>query len=199
MPAGPDRVNEREIVETADGEIVEEFIDTLERDSERPVNQGELARALRRTVRVSTTHSGPLPSAEYLRSIDRIVPGSAERILAMAEREQQHRHTMDSRQADIIEKDVDHNYDVTKRGQRYGLWISAFVIVIAAILALTGHPEIAAILAGVDLVGLAAVFVIGRLVRPGDGAAEGQDPAARSVEAGGTESDGPPAIDTSRS
>lgn len=108
-----------------------------------------------------------------MRSIDELIPGSAERILAMAEREQEHRHAMDARQTDIIEKDLDHNHDVTKRGQRYGLWISAFVIIISAILALTGHPEIAAILAGVDLVGLAAVFVIGRLVRLGDNLDEG--------------------------
>lgn len=43
-------------------------------------------------------YSGPLPPPETLRQYDEIVPDGAERIMAMAEREQTHRHHMNRRE-----------------------------------------------------------------------------------------------------
>lgn len=42
-------------------------------------------------------YSGPLPRPEDLAKYDQVVPGSAERIIAMAEREMAHRHEGDRR------------------------------------------------------------------------------------------------------
>ena len=54
-----------------------------------------------RGVRVSAArhelHQGPLPHPDILRLYDSVVPGLAERIVKMAEREQAHRHEMDLR------------------------------------------------------------------------------------------------------
>ena len=51
-----------------------------------------------KTVKVSEQHvySGPLPEPEALAKYDQIVPGAAERILTMAEKEMQHRHKNDN-------------------------------------------------------------------------------------------------------
>jgi uncharacterized membrane protein len=47
-------------------------------------------------VQVQGTHySGPLPPPEILAKFDQVLPGSAERIIAMAERNQAHRHTLE--------------------------------------------------------------------------------------------------------
>lgn len=43
------------------------------------------------------SHQGPLPHPDILRLYDGVVPGLAERIVKMAEREQAHRHEMDIR------------------------------------------------------------------------------------------------------
>ena len=43
--------------------------------------------------------SGPLPAPESLAKYDSVVPGSAERILAMAEKEQNHRHQTEDKAA----------------------------------------------------------------------------------------------------
>ena len=43
------------------------------------------------------SHTGPLPSPESLAAYERAIPGSGERILAMGEREQQHRHKQEAR------------------------------------------------------------------------------------------------------
>lgn len=48
-------------------------------------------------VRHETHFSGPLPRPEDLEEYDNIVPGAAERILQMAEKEMQHRHEEDSK------------------------------------------------------------------------------------------------------
>lgn len=42
-----------------------------------------------------SVHSGPLPNPEDLQKYDLIVPGSAERILKMAEEEQNYRHEIE--------------------------------------------------------------------------------------------------------
>lgn len=46
---------------------------------------------------VSRTHQGPLPPPELLHGYEQALPGAAERIVAMAEREQAHRHTQEAR------------------------------------------------------------------------------------------------------
>lgn len=47
------------------------------------------------SISISEQHSfsGPLPAPEDLEKYDRIVPGAAERILKMAEKEMEHRHS----------------------------------------------------------------------------------------------------------
>lgn len=54
-------------------------------------NQPE-QRKVKSAVQVSETYSGPLPPPEALAKYDQVVPGAAERILQMAEKEMQHRH-----------------------------------------------------------------------------------------------------------
>lgn len=43
-------------------------------------------------------YSGPIPPPESLEKYNDIVPGAAERIIGMAEKEQVHRHTIEERQ-----------------------------------------------------------------------------------------------------
>lgn len=50
-------------------------------------------------------HSGPLPAPETLAGYEHILPGAAERILQMAEREQNARITLDQTQ---LEADIEH-------------------------------------------------------------------------------------------
>lgn len=44
-------------------------------------------------MHVQKSHSGPLPDTETLEGYARIIPNGAERVMAMAEREQEFRHT----------------------------------------------------------------------------------------------------------
>lgn len=56
-----------------------------------------------------TTHSGPLPSPQDLAEYERSLPGAAERIIAMAERQQNHRIECEKLE---LTKDIGHRTEV---------------------------------------------------------------------------------------
>lgn len=118
----------------------------LERLLERP----EIKAVIRKE-----SFSGPLPPPQVLAGYDDVVAGAAERILAMAEKEQLHRHEMDST---ALLGEINND----KRGQRFGLGIAVLFGVIALVLGLSGKQWLGGIIATVDLVALVMVFVLGR-------------------------------------
>ena len=98
---------------------------------------------------------GPLPSPVLLGQYDQVLPGLAETIVRMAEREQRHRHQMDK-----IEVSAPH--ELAKRGQWFGLSVVILMLGLAVNLAWLGHAVEAAIVAGVDLSVLVVAFIYGR-------------------------------------
>ena len=49
------------------------------------------------TTMIQKVHQGPLPDPETLGGYEQILPGAAERVMQMAEREQGHRHKLEGR------------------------------------------------------------------------------------------------------
>jgi uncharacterized membrane protein len=83
-------------------------------DAEAERAPSGIAAVIRKEVRRELRFfSGPLPPPEVLREYNEIVPGSAERILQMAEREQSHRHCSETR-------DSEGSLTLAKRGQLIG-------------------------------------------------------------------------------
>lgn len=99
--------------------------------------------------------AGPLPHPSILEGYDKVIPGAAERILAMAEREQAHRHKMDSDHLSLLARE-------RSRGQTYGFAIGCVAIVAGALTATLGHPIAGSLIGGGGVAGLVAVFVIGK-------------------------------------
>lgn len=117
--------------------------------------------------------SGPMPDgAEMMRykQVDDSLPGS---IVAMAQDEQRHRHAMEKLALEGSLKE-------TRLGQVLGFSIAAFVLILSGVMALAGHPVLAGILAGIDVVGLAAVFLgthyVQRTANSGGEQPEQEDP-----------------------
>lgn len=104
-------------------------------------------------------HRGPLPSPRQLDAYERCLPGAAERIVAMAEREQGHRHATVDGFGAFRNDTLAHVKDRDARGQRLGALICAGVISLCFYMAFLGHSTAAASLAAATLVGLAGVFV----------------------------------------
>ena len=90
--------------------------------------------------------SAPLPPPDALEHYERIAPGAAERILRMAEREQEHRIESETKTLEVAAKDA-------KRGQWFGAIAIYAAIVGAVITAALGFWQVAIALVGVPLLG----------------------------------------------
>lgn len=98
---------------------------------------------------------GPFPHPQTLEQYNRVLPGAAERVFALTEREQTHRHDL---QSTAIRGAISRD----KRGQWMGYTITILVLLIAVYFAYRGNTAFAGTLITVDLVALAAIFVSGR-------------------------------------
>jgi uncharacterized membrane protein len=108
-----------------------------------------------REVRVrSTSWSGPLPAPADLQLFEEIVPGAADRILTLTEKQSEHRMSLER-------SVVSENLKQSKLGLIAGFVLSAMVIFGGIFLIYLGHDWAGGILISINLVGLAGVFVYG--------------------------------------
>ncbi len=107
-------------------------------------------------VRVSiveaASFSGPLPPPTMYREYESALPGSAERILAMVEKEQKHRIMWETTALNASGQE-------TKRGQWLGFAIAMACLGAAIFLAVSGHEVVACIALGAGAVGLVGRFL----------------------------------------
>ena len=105
-------------------------------------------------VQQSQYYSGPIPPPAVLKELEQITPGAAERIIKMAEKQQDHRHE--------IEKIV------VRSGSRDSISgilsaavISVGFLVLAGYSISLGHTSAGIAIGTIDIVVLASVFVYG--------------------------------------
>ena len=99
--------------------------------------------------------SGPLPHAADLAAYNDVQAGLADRIVRMAEREQDHRHSMDL-------QELRQPFELARRGQSYGLASLLVLAALAGYLAYLGHPGWAVVVGSIDFLAIVAVFVTGK-------------------------------------
>lgn len=105
--------------------------------------------------------SGPIPHPELLEGYERVQPGLAERIVAMAEKEQ----TM---QLECDKAYVEGPIKATRRGQWMGFAIAIVFVIAATVLGILGRTAVAITLGGGTLVALVTIFVTNRPPRRSD-------------------------------
>lgn len=74
---------------------------------------------------LSKSHSGPLPAPEDFAAYERALPGSCDRIITMAEKQQEHFYSINTKR---IEGDLEE----AKRGQNYALIIALLALTLCA-------------------------------------------------------------------
>jgi uncharacterized membrane protein len=125
----------------------------------------------------SQSFSGPLPPPELLGRYDSLCPGSADRIITVAEKESEHRRSIE--QALVrsdIEQEVRDSHEA-RRGQVCALIITLAAIVAGSFTALHGH-EIAGSIIGVGGIGgIVTSFLIGQVRRRQNGENRESPPA----------------------
>lgn len=118
--------------------------------------------ALPERVRISlieaASFSGPLPPPSMYGEYNRVLPGSADRILAMAEREQAHRVSIEGMALRASAKD-------SKLGQCFGFSLALFCVGGGVYLATQGQTIVSVALIVASAIGLAGRFLINRASR----------------------------------
>lgn len=161
---------------------IEETSKPEEEAFEGTIDEDQPHQPRHRTISKFESRSGPLPDAAELARYKAIDEDLPRQILAMAKAEQTHRHNMDHAELDLVRDDMKERSSVTRNGQWLGFGIAALVLVVSAVMALTGHEVLATVLAGIDIIGLAAVFVGTKVVQrkardePSSDDAENSDP-----------------------
>jgi Flp pilus assembly protein TadB len=94
---------------------------------------------------ISAHWSGPLPPPSELEKIDQIIPGGADRLLRMAEKEQTHR------------------MEDAKRGQYLGWSLAAGAVIAAAVVSVCHGPwQVSVALVGIPVLGAVHALIHGR-------------------------------------
>lgn len=108
-----------------------------------------------RQIIQATSHSGWLPPPSVLAEYNSVVPGLAERIIRMPEREQEHRHR-------VVEGHAQEDTRLKRRGQLFALASVVMLLSLAALLAFLGEPAWAGRIAIFGLVGVVGIFITGQ-------------------------------------
>jgi hypothetical protein len=115
---------------------------------QRPPERGGPTRPI--TNIISAHWSGPLPPPAELEKIDQIIPGGADRLLRMAEKEQTHR------------------IGDAKRGQYLGWSLAAGAVIAAAVVSLCHGPwQVSVALVGIPVLGAVQALIQGRKEKSG--------------------------------
>lgn len=101
---------------------------------------------------------GPLPPPDFLERYEGTLPGAAERILRMAERQADHRRQYEDFAIRSDSKRAD-------RGLLLGTLVAMMVLGVAAYALFLGQPLIGAAIGIADIVGIAGVYIHGTRMR----------------------------------
>jgi uncharacterized membrane protein len=104
---------------------------------------------------IQSSYRGPLPPPEHLEGYEKILPGAADRILSMAEKEQSHRHRWER-------EHLIWDGFISITGLVFG-WVLSLALAAAAVYcAVIGQPWVAGALVGVSTFGGVASLIRGR-------------------------------------
>lgn len=121
----------------------------------KPEDRRIFLRGYAQMVQVSS-FNGPIPHPETLKGYEEVLKGSADRIISMAEKEQQHRFDCENK---IISEETAR----VKRGQQFGCFLITLLIVASAVFAYMGYPKITGTIVGITILGIGSIFVLNKL------------------------------------
>lgn len=115
---------------------------------------------------MSEQASFPFPAPELLAAYEAITPGAADRIFKRIETEATHRHAMEAKALAAQIADAKAQRTAERLGQVFGLAVALFTVGAASYTAVHGAQVAGSIIGTGGLIGLVAVFIMGRRVAP---------------------------------
>lgn len=126
--------------------------------------QQSIAQSKQQTIQLTKEQrwTGPLPSPDDLRKFDQLIPGSAERIIALAEGEALHRRELEKKVLDseITDRSTVRGY--FSRGQLMGFMLAVLFLIATVWIILAGYSISGTIIGSTTLVSLVVIFVLAR-------------------------------------
>jgi uncharacterized membrane protein len=132
-------------------------------------------------IALSALHVGPLPPAEELAKYERVLPGSADRIVAMAEKEQQHRHERQAIQVRAEARD-------SGRGVIFAFLLGLAAIVGGTLTAIFSSAWAGSVISLAGISTLVGTFIYGTRMKYGRLTPKKDRPPAKGGSANGDES-----------
>ena len=99
-------------------------------------------------------YTGPLPHPAILKQYEEFIPGSAEKIFKIFEKQTRHRHFLEK-------KNLENSHNQIKTGQYLGFFICLASLISGTICALQGAILPGSLFGTAGVAGLAAVFIYG--------------------------------------
>lgn len=106
-------------------------------------------------VSATSTFSGPLPPPEDLEKYNKAVPNAAERIIQMAEKEQENRHSLQ-------QTELQYRMKLEMRGQILGFVLALLFTGATVLFAYLGHLKLALTFGAPLIIGICSIFVLRR-------------------------------------
>lgn len=159
MARKPDTQKSEESPKLPDNVKQPDFVQEIERQIGPLVNQSQKEMIISRVVmavQASEQFSGPIAHPRHLREYEDILSGAANRIITMAENEQNHNREMEK-------KIVDAQIHDQGRGMRYGMAALGLDLGLATFSGLYGQNNVlAGLLLGAGVLGVVGSFIRGR-------------------------------------
>lgn len=111
---------------------------------------------------IASSWRGPVPPASEFAEYERVLPGSAERLLKLSELGREHQREVELLIARAQIADIPAEREERKRGQLYGLIIGMTCTIGGTICIICGHPVAGTLFGSSAVIGLVSIFVLGR-------------------------------------
>ncbi|GEK07503.1 DUF2335 domain-containing protein [Schleiferilactobacillus harbinensis] len=160
-PAAPAKVGKQDpksdAQSTNDDQQLDRLLDNIPNAQRLPKEQQREIMLLMRSV--ASRYEGPIPPASELKKYEEALPGAADRIIKMAERQQEHRMSLQSKQ-------LDYSYTDSHLGIVLGFIIAVLVIGAGTYIAVTTSTGIGVSVIFGSLVALVGTFIYGSRSTP---------------------------------
>lgn len=101
-------------------------------------------------------HVGPIPSPEVMFGYEKVIPGAANRILEMAERQSAHR-------IELEKIAIPSQLKESARGQMYGFILAIMLILAGVGLTVVGYSNVGITIFSITILSLAGLFINGKI------------------------------------
>ena len=122
--------------------------------------------------------AGPLPPPQILQGYELACPGSAHRIIELAEAQSAHRRRMEEKEVDAQIEGMRSQFFEARRGQAFAFCVSVLFLLCGTVAVIWGHSWAGSLFGVMGVSGIVGTFIRGRAEKPAENQSEKPPPGA---------------------